>query len=76
MSMIPTKKEVINGLHASNTALKAENLLLIELVEKGYREAARANCHARYLGDIQICIDEFWLNSKIKRELDEMEGGK
>ena len=70
MSVLPTEKEIIDGLHVENTALKVENLLLIELVEKGYKESAKANCFARRLGDIGECVEGYWLSSDIKKELD------
>jgi len=75
MSLLPTEKEIIDGLYVENAALKVENLLLIELVEKGYKESAKANCFARRLGDVGECIEGYWLSSNAKKELDKIKQG-
>ena len=43
--------------------------LLAVLVERGYKQAAKANCHARKWGDIAEGVEEMWNNSNIKKEL-------
>ena len=75
MSLLPTKKEIMDRLLAKNTTLKVKNMLLVELVEMGYKEAARANCYARKLGDIGVCIEGYWLSSNAKKELDNIKQG-
>jgi len=70
--MLSTKNEIMDDLYIANYDLKAENLFLVKLVEKGFKEAARYNCFARQWGDINECVNSSWANSKIKRELDEL----
>jgi len=75
MSLLPTKKETMDRLLEKNTTLKVKNILLVELVEMGYKEAARANCYARKLGDIGECVEGYWLSSNAKKELDNIKQG-
>ena len=65
----------MDRLLEKNTTLKVKNILLVELVEMGYKEAARANCYARKLGDIGECVEGYWLSSNAKKELDNIKQG-
>ena len=76
--IIETYKEEVGLLEDFIEKMKVDNKAMehllnqrcVLLVEKGYKEAAKANCFARRLGDIGECVEGYWLSSDIKKELD------